>query len=80
VQSILNPPSNPKANFVESTKLSSDPRAWYYDAQQVDGSWWTPWLGWIQARSGALKETRTTLGNPNYPPMEAAPGTYVRVR
>ena len=80
VQSILNPPSNPKANFVESTKLSSDPRAWYYDAKQVDGSWWTQWLGWIQERSGALKETRVTLGNPNYPPMEAAPGTYVRVR
>jgi len=80
VQSILNPPSNPKANFVESTKLSSDPRAWYYDAKQVDGSWWTQWLGWIQERSGALKETRMTLGNPNYPPMEAAPGTYVRVR
>ena len=51
VQSILNPPSNPKANFVESTKLSSDPRAWYYDAKQVDGSWWTQWL---ELDSGAL--------------------------
>jgi len=27
VQSILNPPSNPKANYVENRKLSSDPRA-----------------------------------------------------
>jgi polyhydroxyalkanoate synthase subunit PhaC len=80
VQSILNPPSNPKANFVESTKLSTDPRAWYYDAKPVDGSWWTQWLGWIQERSGALKETHMALGNQNYPPMEAAPGTYVRVR
>lgn len=80
VQSILNPPSNPKATYVENAKLSSDPRAWYYDAKHVDGSWWPQWLEWVAQRSGALHETRTTLGNPNYPPMEAAPGTYVHVR
>jgi polyhydroxyalkanoate synthase subunit PhaC len=80
VQSILNPPGNPKANFIESPKLSSDPRAWYYDAKHTEGSWWTPWLDWIQARSGAQHETLMTLGNASYPPLEAAPGTYVRVR
>ncbi|MDM8192246.1 class II poly(R)-hydroxyalkanoic acid synthase [Pseudomonas koreensis] len=80
VQSILNPPSNPKAAYVENAKLSSDPRAWYYDAKHVDGSWWPQWLEWVAQRSGALNETRTTLGNPNHPPMEAAPGTYVHVR
>ncbi|WP_053214767.1 class II poly(R)-hydroxyalkanoic acid synthase [Pseudomonas sp. Q12-87] len=80
VQSILNPPGNPKANFIESPKLSSDPRAWYYDAKHTEGSWWTQWLEWIQARSGAQHETLMTLGNANYPPLEAAPGTYVRVR
>jgi polyhydroxyalkanoate synthase len=80
VQSILNPPGHPKANFVENGKLSSDPRAWYYDAQRTDGSWWPSWLSWIQERSGAQRETLTALGNQNYPPMEAAPGTYVRVR
>ena len=80
VQSILNPPSNPKANYVENPKLTGDPRAWYYDAKHVDGSWWTQWLAWIQARSGAQHETLMTLGNANYPPQEAAPGTYVRVR
>ena len=80
VQSILNPPSNPKANYVENGKLSSDPRAWYYDAKRVDGSWWPQWLEWIQQRSGTQHETTFTLGNPNYPPMEAAPGTYVHVR
>jgi len=80
VQSILCPPGNPKASFVENSKLSSDPRAWYYDAQRTEGSWWPTWLNWIQERSGAQKDTLTALGNQNYPPMEAAPGTYVRVR
>ncbi|MCK3839170.1 MULTISPECIES: class II poly(R)-hydroxyalkanoic acid synthase [Pseudomonas] len=80
IQSILNPPGNPKANYVENLKLSSDPRAWYYDARHVEGSWWPQWLEWVQQRSGVQRETLTALGNQNYPPMEAAPGTYVRVR
>ncbi|UEH08886.1 class II poly(R)-hydroxyalkanoic acid synthase [Pseudomonas sp. HN8-3] len=80
IQSILNPPGNPKANYVENLKLSSDPRAWYYDARHVEGSWWPQWLEWVQQRSGVQRETLTVLGNQNYPPMEAAPGTYVRVR
>ena len=80
IQSILNPPGNPKANYVENPKLSGDPRAWYYDASHVEGSWWPQWLEWVQQRSGVQRETLTALGNQNYPPMEAAPGTYVRVR
>ncbi|KTB73467.1 MULTISPECIES: class II poly(R)-hydroxyalkanoic acid synthase [Pseudomonas] len=80
VQSILNPPGNPKANYVENSKLSSDPRAWYYDAQHHDGSWWPNWLKWVQEHSGAEHDTRMGLGNATYPPMEAAPGTYVHVR
>ncbi len=80
IQSILNPPGNPKANYVENPKLSSDPRAWYYDAHHIEGSWWPQWLEWVQQRSGVQRETLTALGNQNYPPMEAAPGTYVRVR
>lgn len=80
VQSILNPPGNPKANYIEAARLSGDPRAWYYDAKQQEGSWWPTWLSWIQERSGAQHETKMTLGNTAYPAMEAAPGTYVHVR
>ncbi|MFC5694115.1 class II poly(R)-hydroxyalkanoic acid synthase [Pseudomonas sp. GCM10022186] len=80
IQSILNPPGNPKANYYENGKLSSDPRAWYYDARHVQGSWWPQWLGWVQERSGEQRETIMALGNQDYPPMEAAPGTYVHVR
>ncbi|MGY4531664.1 polyhydroxyalkanoate synthase [Pseudomonas sp. TE3786] len=77
IQSILNPPGNPKANFFENSKLTSDPRAWYYDAKQHNGSWWPVWMEWIQARSGEPRETLLAIGNQNYPPMQAAPGTYV---
>jgi polyhydroxyalkanoate synthase len=77
IQSILNPPGNLKASYLENDKLPSDPRGWYFDTQKHDGSWWPGWLGWIQARSGAQRETQLGLGNQNHPPMEAAPGTYV---
>lgn len=80
IQSILNPPSNPKANYYENPTLCYEPLDWRADAQQVTGSWWTPWLEWIQQRSGERRETLKTLGNQHYPPMEAAPGTYVHLR
>jgi polyhydroxyalkanoate synthase len=80
IQSILNPPGNPKANFFENGKLTGDPRAWYHDATHVQGSWWPEWLSWIQAHSGETRETLMALGNPHYPAMEDAPGTYVHVR
>src|SRR3990167_3288695 len=79
IQSILNPPGNPKSNYLENLKLTGDPRAWYHDAEHVQGSWWPVWLSWMQERSGEQKDTLMALGNQNYPAMEAAPGTYVHV-
>ncbi|HBZ94328.1 MAG TPA: class II poly(R)-hydroxyalkanoic acid synthase, partial [Pseudomonas sp.] len=80
IQSMLNPPGKPKANYHENAKLTSDPRAWYHDAQHQPGSWWPQWLEWIQARSGEQRETLMALGNQHHPAMEAAPGTYVHIR
>ena len=80
IQSILNPPGNPKASYLEHRSFSGDPRAWYHDAEKHPGSWWPTWLEWIQARSGEQRKSRTVLGNQDYPAMEAAPGTYVHGR
>lgn len=80
IQSIINPPGNPKAYYLENPKLSSDPRAWFHDAQRRDGSWWPLWQEWITQRSGTLKPQRTELGNATYPPLGPAPGNYVMAR
>jgi polyhydroxyalkanoate synthase len=80
IQSILNPPGNPKSNYLENPTLSADPRAWHHDAEHVQGSWWPVWLSWMQERSGEQSDTLMALGNQHYPAMEAAPGTYVHVR
>ncbi|MBA1204853.1 class II poly(R)-hydroxyalkanoic acid synthase [Pseudomonas capeferrum] len=80
IQSIINPPGNPKSYYLDSTALASDPRAWLHDATRYEGSWWPAWLGWIGERSGAFKAPRKELGNASYPPLDAAPGTYVLAR
>ncbi|MDD0845323.1 class II poly(R)-hydroxyalkanoic acid synthase [Pseudomonas sp. Gutcm_11s] len=80
IQSILNPPGNPKATYFENGKMTSDPRAWYHDAQKKEGSWWPQWLEWIQQRSGEQRETIFSVGSNKYPAMENSPGTYVHVR
>ena len=80
IQSILNPPSNLKANYYESTSLNNNPHEWYAAAQNHQGSWWPTWLEWAQQRSGEQRATLSTLGNQHYPPQEQAPGNYVRMR
>ncbi|MES2817778.1 MAG: class II poly(R)-hydroxyalkanoic acid synthase [Pseudomonadota bacterium] len=77
IQAILNPPSNPKANFFMADELGPDPDTWFGKAEHIKGSWWLVWMKWLHERSGELCEASTSLGNQDYPPMEAAPGNYV---
>lgn len=81
IQSILNPPGNPKATYFMSDKeLDADPQAWFSQATQAQGSWWPLWDDWLRERSGELRDAPQSLGNLHYPPMEAAPGSYVLER
>ena len=80
VQSIVNPPGNPKARFYTNPDLSLPADDWLQTAQQHGGSWWDYWLPWITERSGELKEAPARLGSDEQPPREAAPGRYVHQR
>jgi len=80
MQAILNPPTNPKAKyFIQKKKGKLPPSAdeWLAGAEEVKGSWWPLWMEWVQARSGAKRPAPESLGNAQYPPLEAAPGLYV---
>jgi len=79
VQSILNPPGNPKSSFFTNTKQPASAEAWYDGATKHTGSWWEHWKGWILAHAGSQKAAPTSLGNSTYRPQVAAPGTYVYV-
>ncbi len=77
IQSILNPPGNPKAHFFTNKAHVEDPSEWYQGATRNNGSWWEHWQKWIIAHSGEEKEAPVSLGNEQHPPLEPAPGLYV---
>ncbi|MBV9278794.1 MAG: alpha/beta fold hydrolase [Chloroflexi bacterium] len=77
VQSIVNPPGNPKARYFLNPDLPADPDAWLGAAQERPGSWWEHWRDWLAERSGGQKNAPTALGNKQHPPGAKAPGRYV---
>ncbi|SER87974.1 polyhydroxyalkanoate synthase [Pseudomonas sp. NFACC02] len=80
IQSILNPPGNPKARFMTNPEMPDDANRWQEDATKHTDSWWPYWHAWQAERSGKLKKSPATLGNKAYPAGEASPGTYVHER
>src|SRR6516165_3436810 len=77
IQSLINPPGNPKACFWAGASSAPDARAWLEHAAKQAGSWWPHWREWIKARSGGTKSAPGELGSKEYPPLETAPGRYV---
>jgi poly[(R)-3-hydroxyalkanoate] polymerase subunit PhaC len=76
VAGIVNPPG-PKARFWTNPELPGDPDAWFAAAEEQQESWWVDWAAWIETRAGK-KQTPPPLGSDAHPPLDEAPGTYVR--
>jgi polyhydroxyalkanoate synthase subunit PhaC len=80
IQSLLNPPGNPKACFWTGTASAGSAEKWREEAAKHSGSWWPHWLEWIKARSADMTAAPAALGSAHNPPLEAAPGRYVMER
>jgi len=77
LQSLLNPPTNPKASFVIGRANPAGPDAFLTTAEKRKGSWWLDWRDWLHARSGEQVAAPAPLGSERYPVLGPAPGTYV---
>ena len=77
IQSLLNPPGNPKAFFWSGAARERSAEAWLAKAAKQPGSWWPHWLEWIKARSGGMAEAPAAPGSTENPPLGEAPGRYV---
>jgi polyhydroxyalkanoate synthase subunit PhaC len=77
IQSLLNPPGNPKTFFWNGAAKAAGPEAWLEQAAKQSGSWWPHWLEWIKARSTEMTSAPAALGSGQNPPLDAAPGRYV---
>lgn len=78
IQSLVNPPGNPKASYYTGQQPGQDADQWLAAATRHAGSWWEAWADWITPHSGAERAAPRTLGSPAFEPMTEAPGDYVR--
>ncbi|WP_328608983.1 alpha/beta hydrolase [Amycolatopsis sp. NBC_00345] len=78
IQSILNPPGNPKAGYYRNPSSVDSAQEWKAGAEKVAGSWWPRWMEWLGERSGGQVAAPSTVGSAEHPALEAAPGSYVR--
>jgi polyhydroxyalkanoate synthase len=77
IQSLVNPPGNPKTKFYTNEKTPDDPGEWLGSAREHPSSWWPHWIEWLGERSGGLAPAPAQLGSESHPPGAKAPGTYV---
>lgn len=80
VQSIVNPPGNPKASYHTNARRPRSPEAWLARAEKHSGSWWGHWAAWLAARSGERRPAPDAPGSDAHPPRDRAPGRYVLER
>ncbi|WP_039009707.1 alpha/beta fold hydrolase [Cupriavidus sp. IDO] len=76
IQSLINPPGNPKAKYFLNPELPESPDDWLLSARPEADSWWDNWRQWLAERSGELRPAPAKAGNKRHPPLAAAPGTY----
>ncbi|TRD20696.1 alpha/beta fold hydrolase [Palleronia caenipelagi] len=77
IQSLINPPGNPKARYMTNDGKHDSPESFLEGATQHQGSWWEHWEAWLDARGGRKVKARKTLGSTKYKPISDAPGAYV---
>jgi polyhydroxyalkanoate synthase len=80
IQSIVNPPSNPKAKYYTNPDVSLPPDEWLAKATVHAGSWWDHWLAWYAKSGGGERLAPARLGSERHPAGDAAPGRYVHQR
>ena len=80
IAGVINPPAKKRRNHWTNTAVPKDAAAWLDSATSQVGSWWPDWINWLAGHAGAQTPAPAAAGNANYPPLEPAPGRYVRER
>src|SRR3954454_2070670 len=80
IAGIVNPPSPKAKHWVNEESLPADPLDWKAGAELHNDTWWEDWAKWIAKQGGPKVAAPQELGSKDYPPLEAAPGSYVRSR
>jgi polyhydroxyalkanoate synthase subunit PhaC len=80
IAGVVNPPNKMKYQYWTGPKpMGADLDKWLAKAKEHAGSWWPDWLEWIKAQDASAVSAREPGGG-KLPPLEDAPGSYVKVR
>lgn len=80
VAGVINPPARNKRSHWLNDNLASEPEHWFDGAQEKPGSWWPDWDAWMKRHSTGIVPAPAQSGNAQYPPIEPAPGSYVKLK
>ncbi len=78
IAGVINPPAKKKRNYWKNASLPADADDWFEGATEVPGSWWDEWAAWLKPASGKQLPAPKAPGSRKYPPIEPAPGRYVK--
>jgi len=82
---IVSEPGHRNRHFQMMTRREGerylDPDTWAAMAPHHEGSWWPEWHAWLADCCEGERVAPPAMGAPEagYPPLEAAPGTYVHM-
>ena len=80
IAGVVNPPSSAKYQYWTNDNVRDISLPdWIKGAQEHKGSWWPNWREWLGAIDPEEVPARS-VGSDAMPPIEDAPGSYVRVR
>jgi polyhydroxyalkanoate synthase len=79
IAGVVNPPGKPKYQYWTGDAPVGNLERWLEKATEHPGSWWPDWIEWIKQQAGETVPARAPGGG-KYPPIEDAPGSYVKVR
>jgi polyhydroxyalkanoate synthase len=80
IAGVINPPSLGKYQYWTNDAVgAATVSEWMKGAQEHKGSWWPDWHAWLR-NIDAEEVPAREAGSAALPPIEDAPGSYVRVR
>ncbi|KRR23103.1 PHA/PHB synthase family protein [Bradyrhizobium retamae] len=80
IAGVVNPPAAGKYQYWTNDNIKDVTLAdWMKNATEHKGSWWPDWLQWLEGLDAERAPARA-VGSEEMPPIEDAPGSYVKVR
>jgi poly[(R)-3-hydroxyalkanoate] polymerase subunit PhaC len=79
IQTVVADPKHRGLGYYVNPATPPQAEDWMTAAERHEGSWWEHWVCWLAERSGGHSEAPEALGSAGFPPIQAAPGSYVRL-